>query len=284
MVDDRYLQIKQDCVNIPVDSSRLIYCPFCEALHERSLSVTRKASGIVFNCFRAKCGRSGFIHSVSHPARGVDRKVKEFNGYGGKIKPASRKNLAYIRDKYAIEESYLNHINENEQGFVMFPVFSIIMEIENSTALTQVVRMNRALSGWQQRRFDGIGKKAVLYPCTDGPYYQYYKLYRTAYDYKSPPVFYIVEDYISMLKVQMAIDKNNINGRAIALMGTHISDGMALWLSKNSSNVVFMLDNDATNKSIKYKNKYQLLWPNARVVMMQEDPKDTNIDILRSLI
>lgn len=268
MSDERYLQIKQECANLPVEASKLIYCPFCGAIHERSLSVTRKPSGIVFNCFRAKCGRSGFVPSIGTNNTN-SKKVKEYKGYNGEINPCTKEHKDFLQDKYGIHQRCMSYIRSDEQGFMMFPAYS--------------PSLGSLVVGWQKRRFDGVGKKAIFYPSMDGPYYQFHPTLEV-YAYRDPPVIYIVEDYISMMKVKMAIENNIINGQAISLMGTHLTDSMALFLAKSSTNVVFMLDNDATDKSIKYKNKYQLLWPNARVVMMQDDPKDTDINTLNALV
>lgn len=261
------LEIKDQCNDLPLDASKLLHCPYCGAEHERSLSVTRKSSGLVFNCFRAKCGVGGFINSISSVPH-VSEVKKKWKPYQGRMHRALEEEIMYLYNTYGIDMSYADEIYLNEDGRYMFPSFSIYQH---------------GIAGWQDRRFDGIGKKVVFYPQAAGPYYQVLKN-NSIHKYAGRPIMYIVEDYISMLKVQMAIDMEHINGKAVSLMGTHITDEMAMWLSKTSSNIVFMLDNDATHKSIKYKHQYNLLWPDAKAVLMEHDPKDTDINILRSLV
>src|SRR3990167_950290 len=59
------LEIKEKCLNLPVGQScRFDECPFCFA-KEKSFSVTRIDEGILYNCFRAKCGKRGFISSTT---------------------------------------------------------------------------------------------------------------------------------------------------------------------------------------------------------------------------
>ena len=78
--------IIQAGADLPLDGqSESIRCPFCEVLHENKFSVKRVDEGFVYNCFRGKCGASGFVRSDSafySPTQG-NAKAKKSRSYSG---------------------------------------------------------------------------------------------------------------------------------------------------------------------------------------------------------
>jgi len=145
----------------------------------------------------------------------------------------------------------------------------------------KTIRHNNEV-GKQLRKFDGSKPKAILYYTQEGPYIQ--TAPRNLLFKSRKPTAIVVEDYFSMLKVQEAADQQHLNAMAVGILGTHISEEVAIWLSKNYLRVVLMLDPDAVSKAHKFVTKYQLIWPNAQVVLLEDDPKDTPMVALKELV
>lgn len=263
-------EVKLMALPLAEDESTLTNCPFCRAEHERSFSVTRKNTGIVYHCFRASCGASGFISAM--PSAVVRQTpAKKYKPYNGPMYDSIEFPFHFLVDRFNIHVYYLNDVQiaDFDAHHYLLPVYSIHND-------------NRS-AGWQLRKFDGSKPKAILYPEADGPYIQKVRPRHYA-DYRANPYIAIVEDYFSMLKVQAAFDALKINGVAISILGTHISDELAVWISRKARQVMLMLDADATNKSFAFKKEYNIIWPKCRVIRMDKDPKDTDISILQELI
>lgn len=96
---------------------------------------------------------------------------------------------------------------------------------------------------------------------------------------KHGPVW-LVEDVWSAIKV-----KQELGEQVISLMGTHISQELAMWLRMNYSGPIYLaLDKDATQKAIDYVRKYSHILPNLRPVFLSKDLKYLNVDQMLELI
>lgn len=264
-IDSRKEEVKLEALSLPVECSMMAHCPFCGAMHEKSLSISRTYDGLVYNCFRASCGASGFIGSKAECNTPKKRK-KQFKPYTGRVAYYPFEPIPFLEDRFDIHTDMLREVGIVDELNFLLPVHSI-----NS----------KGKAGNQLRYFDGTEPKAVLYPEQEGPYYQHIASPYSAFAYAGKPSIVIVEDYFSMLKVQQNAYSKVF---AMSIMGTHISEEMALWIGKHSSRVVLMLDPDAVNKSFKFKKLYSLLWPECKIVQLDEDPKDTPNSVLKELL
>lgn len=263
-------EIKLQALDLHVDESKLIHCVFCGAMHERSLSITRKESGVVYHCFRASCGVSGFAPSSMGQGPLHQRKMKEPKPYTGTRIFYDHYNYPFLTERFDIDPVYMDGIGIADEGrhYYLLPVHNIYRQ---------------GIIGWQLRKFDGSKPKAILYYEDSGPYVQYVPA-PSNWKYRSKPTIYVVEDYFSMLKVQEACDRQNLNGKAISILGTHITDELAVWIGKHSSKVRMMLDPDAISKARKFDRDYGLVWGDSGVVLLDQDPKDTPMDALREVV
>ena len=262
-------EVKLQALDLHVDESKLTYCPFCNAEHERSFSMTRKADGIVYHCFRASCGASGFVSSTANYFTQKETSEKKTKPYTGSVVYYDHYHYPFLADRFDIDPVYMDEIGivDEEQHHYLLPVYG---------------PNDKRQIGKQLRRFDGSKPKAILYYDKEGPYIQIAPAH-LVFKARKPTVF-IVEDYFSCLKVQEALDRQMLPGMAVSILGTHVSDDVALWLSKNFKSVVMMLDPDAVNKAQQFVSKYQLIWPGARVVVLDDDPKDTPMDVLKEIV
>lgn len=262
-------ELKLQALDLHIDESKIIHCPFCKATHERSLSITRKESGVVYHCFRASCGVSGFVPS-SPGQMNTHREVKKTKPYKGTMLFYDHYHYPFLTERFGIDPTYMDGIgiSDEDRHHYLLPVHNIYRQ---------------GIIGWQLRRFDGSKPKAILYYEDSGPYVQYVPA-PSNWKYRSKPTIYVVEDYFSCLKVQEACDRQNLNGKAISILGTHITDELAVWLGKHSNTVRMMLDPDALSKAYKFNKQYGLLWGNSSVVLLDQDPKDTPMDALKEIV
>jgi hypothetical protein len=256
-------EIKMMALDLAQEESMITHCPFCGAKHEKTFSMTRKADGIVYHCFRASCGASGFVGSNSFAP--VYKKEFEGKPYTGQywyddVHPT----LAY---KFDIGEAYLSTV--------------ATVDDMNDHNLLPVYNINGRKAGWQLRKFDGSQPKAILYYDRPGPYVQMYRRPRML---RSKGTVFLVEDYFSMLKVQEVCDALQLPAMAVSLMGTDVQDEVALWLAKHFNHVVFMLDPNAIHKSMRYARKHRLLWDSVNIVQLEDDPKDSSQEVLIEIV
>jgi hypothetical protein len=264
-------EVKLMAFDLYMDESMLVHCPFCGAEHERSLSITRKPAGLVYHCFRASCGVSGFVPSNTGYLNEKPKEVKKnAKPYNGSVVYYDHYHYPFLADRFDIDPVYMDEIG-------------IVDEDNHNYLLPVYTTRHHHQVGAQLRRFDGSKPKAILYYDEEGPYVQHlFKLKGLGRRHKS--TVFVVEDYFSMLKVQEAIDRQWLNAKAVSILGTHVSDEVAMWLGKHHSKVVMMLDPDAINKAHKFVAKYNLIWPGSSAVLLNEDPKDTDMEVLKELV
>jgi len=265
-LDARKQEIKLTALHLAVDDTIMAECPFCCAQHEHKLAITRKDTGLIYHCFRASCGASGFIPSnssdVEAPKKGKKTKIRM---YDGPVWWPIDYPFSFLQERFGIHPRYLQELG--------------IVDIDELNYLLPVYSIKSNKVSRQLRYFDGTEPKAVLYPYSQGPYYQEHR--GKSKEYMGKPVTVVVEDYFSMLKVQQ---NSRGNVRAVSIVGTHISEEMAIWLGRTSSKIVMMLDPDAVSKAFKWKRTYSLIWPECNVVLLEEDPKDTDNEVLTELL
>lgn len=78
-------------------------CPSCQVGHEKKFSISRVEGGILYNCYRGKCGFKGFIPDVglwetrSDPTRPVNRP------FTGDVFPLNEQETQFFMDTFGLD-------------------------------------------------------------------------------------------------------------------------------------------------------------------------------------
>jgi hypothetical protein len=267
--------------SLSVNESTLTTCLFCEQDYEdqgsprftwkpeKSLSITRTDVGILYNCFRASCNKSGFIGTLPSLDRGAKAQPKkEFKPkqYTHELLPLPKPIVIWIQQKYGItkEELEENEVKWQRDGRRLYvPIYSQRSSIDG--AVTKSVF-----------RTKGDTKSLVYrFAETSGMYYP--KRTRECLEQGTLHALVIVEDFISAIKVSRYVP-------CISLQGTHISPYRIMELQGVTNGLILMLDQDASDKAFYYKKKYGIYFRKFEVIPMVKDPKDTDDNKLKEVL
>ena len=259
--------LKSSSLNYDVDESGLSICPFCNADHETSLSITRTDQGFLYNCFRASCGAKGFISSMVGPVppETKDVKFKKFKprAFTGELENLPERVITMMLDNYELTEEELH-----EQGIkfcraenrIYMPVFTYTGEQFGgvSKSLTPGVRRFKTINYFDRE------SSRLSYP-------------RRGVSGESPIV--IVEDILSAIKCSR-------HTRSVALLGHTISIPQIKELRNQTDSIILMLDADVIHKALSLKKKFGFYFRNFSVVYLSNglDPKDMKDEELKELL
>lgn len=252
-------------LDLGVNQSIRTVCPFCNAAHETSFTLNRTEDGIQYGCWRAKCGKRGFIPSKAmqydphwHKKEPKKRKPKTFS-YDTVELPDELVEMFYVR--YSITKDELI-----QNGFSYAPELDrVIMPIYNYLGY-EIGQVARSYDP------DITGSKAINY-FSDGKSHLHYVpqgMYRNG-------AIVCVEDIPSSLRCARF-------GRAIAILGSYISHENILELAEHTGEVIIALDPDATNKAFKMRNKYRAYFRNFSIRVLSKDPKDMSDEEIQNEI
>lgn len=263
------------------DSASGLLCPFCLGgrTGERKLGIRRTESGVLFNCLRASCGVSGFVPTAGAlVSPDVARKPKEAKPYWGTFEPLQSQDVWYFRRRFGIDLSKSDLIGVNEHGHY-------VQRILDPRGLTRGYAVRRR--GWTgypdpPRTVAHDGPKTALYMNSPDmlpqSIYRYWSHASTTADPREH-AWVLVEDCISAIKLQ----QNGWN--AVALLGTHLNNDRVREIAMlKPSKLVIALDPDASAKGLAMARKYGLAFPKVRVVLLEEDLKDTNSNDFYSIL
>ena len=251
---DKHDQIKLMALDLPIGhkSSHLV-CPFCRGGHtsERSFIIIRNNGCLWFKCYRAKCSKTGVIRSRSN---GMVNKNKEFTPklYEYNTTDLSTEHINKFLTKYQLSKYQLlcNRVRYSpERDSFVFP----IMTIEGFEC------------GVIDRSFSRI-PKVITYWHNDVPHLHFPQQGM----FKIEKGVIIVEDVISAIKLQSCTNKG-----VVCILGTHLGEREALYLSDFTDKLIFCLDADAVHKAYNLKNEYSLLFNDIQVMYLENDVKDT---------
>ena len=114
----------------------------------------------------------------------------------------------------------------------------------------------------------GVSKSLLFWDNTPPSYYISRKSTDTfPYIDKSTSVW-LVEDCLSSMRLY------NAGLYSVALLGTHLTESLAVELSKRFSGLVVCLDPDATVKAAAIAANHRLLFDRVKIVVPKKDPKD----------
>lgn len=248
--------IREEALDLEIGDTKRILCPFCQATHEKSLSISRLPEGLFYRCFRVSCKEGGFIPSPTFSSKSYisfKKKFvpKEFKWDTIKL-PPQLEDMLY--EKYTItkDEIRINGIKyAPEIDSLVMPIFNK-MGYECGVA-TKVV--NR----------DTSRPKVVNYFFND--YSRLHYPQQGSRGRKQEEAIVIVEDILSSIRV-------NRYATAVSLLGTHMTPMQAKELAGINKNIIIALDPDATDKAIGMKRSYGLAFNSFKVVHLSCDPKD----------
>lgn len=249
-----------ECAGLGIgESSRGFTCPNCKKAGN-DFSVSRIAAGIIYHCFRASCGFSGFIPSENTcPKSNKQNKIKTFTH---DLSPLTEEHKDFFYKKYNLLEETLNYFNfswSKELKRVCIPVIGI-QGYNIGYTCRYYPELNNNID---------IKPKVLHYP-SNRPF-AFYNI-----EYWISKTLYIVEDPISSIKLWT----NNKN--SVALLGSHFSKDVAL--SLREYNIIVCLDRDATSTAIKYTKQYALLFPRIEARILTKDIKDMQDKELKEMI
>lgn len=242
--------IKQAATDIGVGQTVSISCPYCQKTNETSMSVTREQFGILYHCFRAKCsGSSGFIPSVSFEET---QPKKEFTPakYTDELQSLDEERAHFLKNKFGITETemQLAGIRYNpHRGTYVYPI--------RDARGYDVGILDRDYSGERT-------PKALVYWLKDVPHLHFCPWG----DLRTDSVL-IVEDVVSAIKASRYID-------TVALLGTGLNTQQIAHLASLYRSAIITLDNDAFDKAMKYKKKYEFYFDELSALYLVKDIKD----------
>lgn len=259
-------RIKHACLELSVgESTRECLCPYCGGgdTKEKSFPITRLPDGIIYNCYRAKCGKAGFI-----PSRGssldyvVPHKEKEFvpRPYEYKLEKLDENQIRFFRSSFSLVDKEIrdNGIKYSpEHSRYYFPLFN---------------RRGYDVGGIA-RSYKKASPKSLTYWTHDGPRLHYPRTETNS------ETCVLVEDIVSGIRVARFLP-------AIVLLGTSLNKQQVAAIATDYKNVICALDPDATQVSITHKKRHGLSFRNFLIApLSKKDPKDmTDKEIQEEII
>ena len=241
--------IRLDAMSYGIGEAWYSSCPFCEAQHERSLKATKVDDGVVlFICHRVSCGAKGRVGFGHYDSSIIPTPATSFKPriYDKETLELSTEMQEYLRDKYELTD-YRGIRYEPERNALVFSLLTA----------------SRSEFGVMIKREFGVPKgspKCKIYMHREVPRVHY-----------SPPIgrgtVVLVEDYLSAKKLSAVVP-------TCALLGTHLSDDVAMDLSKYYDTLVLALDYDAVERARKIKRNWSCLF-NVSIKILRLDVKDT---------
>lgn len=238
-----------------------VVCPHCQggSTKEKSLSITLDEDGAVkWQCFRAKCALTkgsefGFPHN--RPVQVAEQSIRMKSSFEGPTEPLRESDLKWIESKWGITDPPHWYYTPKYGGRIAMSI--------------RTPKFQHA--GWSLRALDPKAHtKALTFVGAGQIGMSWYKTVPQA-----PTV--IVEDIPSAVRASKYVN-------SVALLGTGIGLSRAKEIADNTTGpIIVALDNDATDLSFKYAEKYKLLWGDVRVLPLKIDIKDMPEDAVRRL-
>ena len=267
LTDEQRSALKLDAAGLQIDDSDSTgKCPVCGI--KGSFGIKRVPEGIVYNCFRLKCGAKGFIPMVggfTYSGTANFSKPMKLNPYEGRVDDLPETIYGWIYAMYELNKSQVDYQGWKYDGHnhrVIMPGHSYF-----GYEFVKVAKKlpNSAFGGPKAvSYFEHADPTKIAFP-------------RPAQDYVKQDTLVLVEDLISATKVGSMLN-------CAALLGTGISKHQVAFLASHYRQIILMLDNDAIDKALTYSKQYGSLFDSFKVVYMDKDPKDTPYKKLESII
>lgn len=262
--------IKLVAAALEVDMTSRNICPQCTGGEgkEHCFAVTRRVNGVQYCCHRASCGLKGFIgNDKSAPYRGSHLSKKTpHRVFTHDIRALSKEERDFLVVRYQIPGNTLDTLGFGyceSMGRYYFPIIGPIMNI----------------LGHSLKKYDGLSKNEPKVITYREPSHEKELMSWNVAVPKDQWVF-IVEDQLSAAKIY------SLGFNAIALIGTHLNLSRIAEIRDYFEKCVILLDADALNRAITYKNEFGALFNKCRVAVLpqKKDPKDTDAGILGTIL
>jgi len=280
---DEIAELKLDAMSLSLnENTYAIPCPKCG--EKSSFSVTREYHGLLYNCFRASCGIKGFISTsgkqpahihqstttslvavvngktTTHPSR---RKAGT-NPYGGFLEEVPTDIRRFLYEKYGLLREEIVKAGWKYE------------KLHHRLAMPMYSYMGYRF-GWTLKRLPTSthSVKAMKYlDRADGTNLAFANT--SDNEILTGTTVCVVEDIISATKCGRLLP-------SVALLGTSMNDTQAGLLATHFDKMIIMLDPDANQKALEIGQKYRGLFKVCRVMAMEQDPKDTDQEILDTI-
>lgn len=247
------------------ESKQNLTCPSCGGgrTGEKKFSVTRDSRGLLYNCYRAKCGLSGFVPTAAALLR-PEKRQQKLREYWYPVRTVVGDDIGYFAERFQLSpDSTEQYIRTSDFDEYIFPVLN-----PRGLARGYVIRQpwwSGTPSCWRSGR---EGKpKAQTFPHAREPMQSFY-----IPDTANNSTLVVVEDQISAIKICQTGHKS------VALLGTNAdADKVREWSLFRPYEVILALDKDATSKAFKIARKWGLAFRSTRVAMLEQDLKDEDL-------
>lgn len=275
--------VKLGAVDIAVgETSRDIACPSCG--HDKDFTVSRTREGILYHCYRAKCGIRGFAptiaSSITSRKKGKKKKPKTH------MRPLARLPAGicrWITQKYNIpsDEILDNHFKwDYTVNYLYMPIYNSI-GYEIGACIKRLPE--RFCRKDTNKEYYETQNKVVHYWFNDNAVKLHYPP-RVKSSLHDKPVV-LVEDTLSAIRVSQFAP-------AIALLGHNISDSMIKDIRQHTRRVILALDKDTwymrkrglLPTPLYFKKKFGLFFDEFRIVQVPCDPKSMDDKQIQEMI
>jgi hypothetical protein len=263
--------IRLMATGLPVGGQIREVCPQCHggSTGERSLSITREAHGLRWNCYRASCdlrpGSTIEMGELLQPAKVADKPLKP---YTGRLDPLEDRDTEFFLQRFGIPQSTASHYvrvtGRDEYAF----------DIDNPREMTRGYVIRQPVwKGLPAPPRDGCGilgyPKALTRMHASGPTQGWFN----ATSEEQPGTIVLVEDQVSALRAAVA------GVRAVALLGTYMDGEKVREIAQQKPReVIIALDADATEQAFGLARRWGLAFRSTRVAMLPCDIKDMASD------
>jgi hypothetical protein len=236
-----------------------IHCETCQGTVP-TLAITRKEDGtIVWQCFRAICDERGARHQGGgYHKSGAPREKPKHVRYTGDLRELDRLDCEFLEETVGFDAAHVRTAQvryaEEEDRF-MFPIIGPAYQRR----------------GYVKRTWDNfVRTKALTHLEVDEPHLSWYRPWDEGETI-------IVEDIPSAVRASRYMN-------AVALCGTACGPEVINEIAQNARRVVWALDEDATNQSVRLWRMHSLLFDASRVLVLNKDLKDMTEEELQEVL
>lgn len=254
-----------EAITLAEGKSKRVICPVCDAKHEASFQIRKSDLGDVTGyCFRASCPIHGKVFGMTQTNAYVpaDSSVSSFKPRfyerQNKRAPVGLRMWLYKNYNIPLSKGIAEGLGYDEEYIRMvWPVYDRF-GVKFGHMTKALPRSNPNYPKWVTY-FERETNK-LHYP-------------RANMWTKASSEIVAVEDIISAVRVSQMTP-------AVALLGTHMTQGMVNELRDQYKHLIIALDPDATELAHKMKQKYGSFFKHGITVRpMQIDPKDFDTDL-----
>lgn len=239
-------------------------CPWCAARGsvEKSMSISRAATAVVYKCHRAKCSVEGFVKAEGAPL--FKKEVKGSNRWARYLRttaPILDKQKAWLTKQWGFD-SY--HYRKSGAEYtiacdrIVLPIYNREGDVVGATL--------RAVS-------TTTGPKSMI--CMVNNAWPCMSFYEGA---GNPDTIIIVEDQASAVRASRYCS-------SVALIGVYMDSVKAREIAKtDKKKAIFCLDKDAFKQNIELAQKYGQMFDSHRAVCPPRDLKDMSEEELKNFL